>query len=388
MHSRILTTHVGSLPRNRKLSRLLIEQERGDRIDEEELSAEKRKAVEAVVNRQLEARIDIINDGEQPRVGFQTYVPLRMRGFGGQSNRPAPRDLKEFPDFAAMVGHRFPERSKTTNAPAAIGPIIYEDLSEAEKDIDLFESVTSSRSSSFVERFMTSPSPGIIATTMLNKHYDNHERYVFALAREMRKEYQLIAERGLILQIDAPDLAMERTILFQDKTLNEFLEVAEIHVAALNLALEGIARSRVRLHCCWGNWEGPHIHDIELKEILPLIAQANVEGLSLEFANPRHQHELASLKVAGFPKDKLLLPGVIDSTSNYVEHPELVANRICSAVDAVGDREKVIASVDCGFGTFTGYEFVAESIVWAKLRSLAEGATIASRRLWGQAPHD
>jgi 5-methyltetrahydropteroyltriglutamate--homocysteine methyltransferase len=234
-----------------------------------------------------------------------------------------------------------------------------------------------------VDAFMTAASPGIIATTMLNAHYDSYEAYVFALARQMRKEYELIA-RDFILQIDAPDLAMERSVLFHDKSTAEFLKIAEMHIAALNEALSGIARDRIRLHCCWGNYDGPHIHDIPLTEILPVLTQAKVGALSVEFANPRHQHEYANLKKARLPADLLLLPGVIDSTTNYVEHPEVVANRICEAVDAVGDRSRVIASSDCGFGTFAGSELVAEDVVWAKLKSCREGADIASRRLWGK----
>jgi 5-methyltetrahydropteroyltriglutamate--homocysteine methyltransferase len=234
-----------------------------------------------------------------------------------------------------------------------------------------------------VDAFMTAASPGIIATTMLNAHYDSHEAYVFALARQMRKEYELIA-RDFVLQIDAPDLAMERTVLFQDKSVAEFLKIAEIHVAALNEALAGIPRDRIRLHCCWGNYEGPHMHDIPLSEILPVLCEAHVGALSLEFANPRHQHEYTALKQAKLPPEFMLLPGVIDSTTNYVEHPEVVANRICEAVDAVGDRSRVIASSDCGFGTFAGGELVAEDVVWAKLKSCRDGADIATRRLWGR----
>jgi 5-methyltetrahydropteroyltriglutamate--homocysteine methyltransferase len=234
------------------------------------------------------------------------------------------------------------------------------------------------------DTFMTAASPGIVATTMLNAHYDSHEAYVFALARQMRKEYELIAA-DFVLQIDAPDLAMERTVLFQDKSAAEFLKIAETHVAALNEALAGIPRDRVRLHCCWGNYDGPHIHDIPLSEILPVLYQARVGALSLEFANPRHQHEYAALKRAKLPPELILLPGVIDSTTNYVEHPEVIANRICEAVDAVGDRSRVIASSDCGFGTFAGSELVAEDVVWAKLKSCREGADIATRRLWGKA---
>src|SRR5476651_714832 len=197
----------------------------------------------------------------------------------------------------------------------------------------------------------------------------------------MKKEYALIASRGLVLQVDAPDLAMERTMQFQDKSVSEFLDIARVHVAALNEAIAGIPRELVRLHCCWGNWEGPHVHDVPLSEILPVLYGAKVGALSLEFANPRHQHELAAFKIHTFPEDKILIPGVLDSTTNYVEHPEVVANRICAAVDAVGDRRRVIAGTDCGFGTFAGYEFIAPSIVWAKLASCAQGAAIATKRL-------
>ncbi len=229
---------------------------------------------------------------------------------------------------------------------------------------------------------MTTPSPGIIATTLLNAHYDTYEAYVFALAREIAKEYRLIA-RDFILQIDAPDLAMERTTLFQEKSIPEFVAIAEMHVAALNEALAGIPRDRVRLHCCWGNWEGPHVDDIPMRDILPVLYQARVGGLSIEFANPRHQHEYAALKQAGLPDGVVLLPGVIDSTTNYVEHPQVIASRICEAVEAVGDRSRIIASSDCGFGTFAGDEMVAEDVVWAKLKTCRQGADIATARLWG-----
>ena len=232
------------------------------------------------------------------------------------------------------------------------------------------------------DAFMTAASPGIIATTLMNAHYDSHEAYVFALARQMKKEYERIA-RDFVLQIDAPDLAMERTILFQDKSVPEFLAIAEMHVAAINEAVSGIPRDRIRVHCCWGNWEGPHVDDVPMAEVLPLLYGAKVGALSIEFANPRHQHEYAALRRAKLPPEFLLLPGVIDSTTNYVEHPEVIANRICEAVDAVGDRSRVIASSDCGFGTFAGDEMVAEDVVWAKLKSCCEGADIATKRLWG-----
>jgi 5-methyltetrahydropteroyltriglutamate--homocysteine methyltransferase len=218
---------------------------------------------------------------------------------------------------------------------------------------------------------------------MINAYYASHEAYLMALAREMRPEYQAIHAAGLILQIDAPDLAMERTMTFQDQTDAQFVKTCELHMAALNKSLEGIPRDRVRLHCCWGNWEGPHLHDIPLAPILPVLYQAHAGALTIEFANPRHQHEYAALRAQPLPKDWLLIPGVIDTTTNFVEHPQVVARRLLEAVDVVGERERVIASTDCGFGTFAGREWVAAPIVWKKLAALRQGADIASAQLWG-----
>jgi 5-methyltetrahydropteroyltriglutamate--homocysteine methyltransferase len=378
---RILTTHVGSLPRNAVLTDLLIRDEDGQAVDRAELRRQSESAVRYVVERQMASGVDIVNDGEQPRVGFQTYVAQRMQGFGGESRRPRPRDYTDFPSLLAQLPHRYPRRSKVSNAPQAIAEVRYEDLAPAEDECRMFRAALDKLPAAPLGTFMTAASPGIIATTLLNAHYDSYEAYVFALARQMRKEYELIA-RHFVLQIDAPDLALERTVLFQDKTVAEFLKIAEMHVAALNEALAGIPRERVRLHCCWGNYDGPHIHDVPLADILPVLTQARVGALSIEFANPRHQHEYPALKKAKLPPEFLLLPGVIDSKTNFVEHPEVVANRICEAVDAVGDRSRVIASVDCGFGTFAGSELVAEDVVWAKLKTCREGAEIATRRLW------
>ena len=380
---RILTTHVGSLPRDPKLSDLLIRDEAGETVDRAELARLGEQAVHHVVRQQMASGVDVINDGEQPRVGFQTYVPQRMRGFGGESRRPRSRDWTDFPGYAEFMAARMPRRSKVTNAPQAVADVVYEDLGPAREEIRLFQAALKDLTTPPAETFMTAAAPGIIATTMLNAHYDTHEAYVFALAREMKKEYELIA-RDFILQIDAPDLALERTVLFQDKTNQEFVAIAEMHVAALNEALAGIPRERVRLHCCWGNNEGPHTHDIPMREILPVLYSAKVGALSIEFANPRHQHEYAAFKNSKLPSEFMLLPGVIDTTTNFVEHPEVVANRICEAVAAVGDRERVIASCDCGFGTFAGYELVANDVVWAKLKAAREGADIATRRLWGR----
>lgn len=381
---RILVTHVGSLPRIPELSDLLIREEAGEDIDRKLLKALSGEAVRHVVSEQIGAGVDIVNDGEQPRVAFQTYVARRMQGFGGESRRPRSKEFEEFPAFARQLAARFPKRSKVSNAPQAIADVSYLNPEPAREECALMNAALAAQATRPAEAFMTSASPGIIATTMLNAHYATHEDYVFALAREMRKEYELIIGQGFLLQLDAPDLAMERTMLFGDKTMSEFLAMAEVHVAALNEAISGLPRERIRLHCCWGNWEGPHIHDVPLGEILPVLYQAKVGGLSLEFANPRHQHEYRALKQNPLPPDMYLLPGVIGSTTNYVEHPEVVANRICEAVDAVGDRERVVASTDCGFSTFSGGEYVAEDVVWEKLKACRQGADIATDRLWGR----
>ena len=378
---RILTTHVGSLPRNEKLSELLIRREAGENIDQVEFAAEMDKAVGHVVGKQVAAGIDIGNDGEQQRVGFQTYVPQRMSGFGGISKRRRGREFEEFPELVAQLTRRFPHVSKQQNAPECQAELKYLDIKPLESEIARFKQIAGGK---FSEMFMTAPSPGIISSTMLNAYYDSYEKYLDALAREMRNEYLAIHKAGLILQIDAPDLAMDRTMMFRDLDDAGFVKAVERGIAAINKGIEGIPRDRVRLHVCYGNWEGPHIHDIALEKILPALYRANVGALSIEFSNPRHAHEYAALKKVPFPKDMILIPGVIETTCNIVEHPEVVARRIEEAVATIGDRERVIASTDCGFGTFTNREWVIEPAVWLKLQSLRQGANIASARLWGK----
>jgi 5-methyltetrahydropteroyltriglutamate--homocysteine methyltransferase len=381
--TRILTTHVGSLPRNSVLADLLIRQEQGEAIDAAALERQAEQAVQHVIQKQLEAGVDIGNDGEQPRIGFQTYVPQRMRGFGGESKRPTPQDMREFPDFVQLLQRRNMMRARVFNAPQAVAEVRYEDLSGVQKECALFRRCADQARQQFTERFMTAAAPGIVCTTMLNAYYDSHERYVFAVAEQMKKEYEYIHSQGLVLQLDAPDLAMERTFLFQEKSVREFQKIVETHIAAMNKAIQNIPPDRVRLHVCWGNYDGPHNHDVPLEDILPILYQAKVGALSLEMANPRHQHEYKAFKKYPLPASMVLIPGVIDSTTNYIEHPEIVADRICQAVDVVGDRSRVIAGTDCGFGTFAGWEMVAESVVWAKLKACSEGAQIATKRLWG-----
>ena len=380
---RILTTHVGSLPRPPALRDLLVRQDRGEAVDPATLAREAESAVSHVVKKQLEAGIDVGNDGEQPRVGFSTYPARRMRGFGGESKRRLSRDLAEHPDYASRLSRQRAGAARIADAPQAVAEVAYTDLSLAVAECELYERCAAAERSAFAEPFMTAASPGVIATIMLDAYYGSHERYVRALAREMRKEYELIVSRGFVLQLDCPDLAMERARFFQDEPLDRFLDAVALHVDAINEAVAGIPKGRVRLHLCWGNYDGPHTHDVPLEPLLPLIYRARIGALSLPLASPRHQHELKAFRSHPLPDGMLFLPGVIDSTTNVVEHPEVVADRIVAAAEAVGDRTRVLAGVDCGFGTFAGSQLVEESVVWAKLRSLREGADLATKRLWG-----
>ncbi len=377
---RILVTHVGSLPRNETLADLLIRQEAGEAIDTALLAQEVEAATATIVANQVKAGVDVGNDGEQSRVGFQTYVPRCMCGFGGESRRPPARDQVQFPSYARQMAARFPHSARVTNAPAAIAEVLYVNGAPIRQDAERLTRI----GGGFRETFMTAPSPGIVATTMLNQHYDSHEAYLMALATALSQEYRAIHEAGHVLQIDSPDLAMERHRFFGDLDEQAFLTQLALHIAAINKGIEGIPRDRVRLHVCWGNNDAPHIYDIPMRTILPELYRANVGALSIEFANPRHQHEYDALRANPLPPHMLLVPGVLDTTTNFVEHPEIVARRLMEAVAAVGDRERVIAGTDCGFGTFAGREYVAEEVVWLKLAASAEGARIASDRLWGR----
>ena len=380
---KILTTHAGSMPRGEPLSSMLIDEEDGKRIDQKEIDQVTEERVAHIMEKEVEAGVDIANDGEQGRVGFQTYIPQRMDGFGGESTRPYGREFIEFTQFTERMMQRIPKTGKVFDAPEAVGELRYHGEEVLKKEIDRAKRQADKTNSHVTEWFMNAPSPGIIATTMLNAYYETDEAYLDAIVREMSKEYRAVVDAGLILQIDAPDFAMERVLLYQDLTDEEFVEQVEVHVDALNRALEGIPRDRVRLHVCWGNWEGPHCYDVAMSVILPTVYKAKVGAVGLEFANPRRQHETAALKANKPPAEMAIIPGVIDSKSNFVEHPEVVAQRIEAVVNAVGDKERVIAGVDCGFGTFVGWEWVAEDVVWAKMKSLRQGADIATKRLWG-----
>ena len=377
---RILTTHVGSLPRNEALADLLIRQEAGEAIDTADLARRVEAATNHVITSQMKAGVDIGNDGEQSRVGFQTYVPRCMCGFGSESKRPPARDQIEFPSYFKQMNARFPHSARVANAPAALNEVLYVNGAPIQEDAARLRRM----GTGFRETFMTAPSPGIVATTMINQHYDTHEAYLMALATALGNEYRAIHAAGHVLQIDSPDLAMERHRFFGHLDDRGFLTQLALHIAAINKGIEGIPRDRVRLHVCWGNNDAPHIYDIAMATILPELYRANVGALSIEFANPRHQHEYEALRANPLPAHMALIPGVLDTTTNFVEHPQVVARRLREAVAAVGDRERVIAGTDCGFGTFAGREYVAEEVVWLKLAAAAEGARIASDDLWGR----
>ncbi len=388
---RMLTTHAGSLPRPENLEALLIARERGGPFDQSAFKEAVSGAIDWVVAKQIESGIDVGNDGEESRVGFQTYVPQRMSGFGGESERKMLTDMVKFPGYATMFTERTwsrdKDRPKVWNAPQAETAVVYEpDLADVRFELDQFAGSLERATAGFTETFMTAASPGIVSTTMLraedNPDYARDEDYVMALGHELKKEYDCIVAAGHLLQIDAPDLAMERQFMFQDRPLDEFLERVALHIRALNVALADIPAEKVRLHVCFGNWDGPHIDDCDLAPLLPLIYEAKVGALSIACANPRHQHEWKAFKNNPPPEPMILIPGVIDVTTNYLEHPEVVADRLCLYAEVMGDKRRVIAGTDCGFSTFASYQFVADDVVWAKLRMLADGAALATERLW------
>jgi len=383
--SGILTTHAGSLPRPAGLVDLQLRVSRGERVAPGVLASAVEQAARRAVERQLDVGIDVGNDGEQPRESFVTYLRYRMSGFAGESARPPVRDLAAFPGVRALVQPREgsnPRTNLVAAPPRATGPVAYVDRSALDLELNSFGKLLNDESRSFNETFWTAPSPGIIATAMQNDFYGSLEDYVNAVADALRTEYEAIAARGHILQIDAPDLAMERHRLFAARPLADFLGFVDLTVVALNRALAGVPAERVRLHVCWGNYEGPHNFDVPLEDLLPHLFPARVGGLVLSMANPRHAHEHRVIGKLGLPRDWRLIAGVIDTTTNYVEHPEVVADRIELAARAVGDPRRVLAGTDCGFDTSTGCGCVADDVVWEKLRSLRAGADLATARLY------
>lgn len=382
--SRILTTHAGSLPRSQKLVELHVRRSRGEHVNPGELEKAIAESTRTVVRKQLDAGIDVGNNGEQSRESFFTYVRDRMSGFGGTSQRPMLADLLRYPSF---LEQRLPEYGgrdfvNLMAAPKATGEVVYGDRGPLEREVADFQRVLAEEDRSFVEPFLTAPSPGIVAAAMTNEHYASFEAYVTALAAALRTEYEHIAGQGLLLQIDCPDLAMERHVSFAGEPLGAFLRFVEHTIGAINEALADVPPERVRMHVCWGNYEGPHDLDLPLAEILDRLARARVGGWMLSMANPRHAHEYRLLERSPLPADSVIVAGVIDTTTNYVEHPETVADRIERVAAALGDPRRVIAGTDCGFDTAAGFRDVAEEVVWAKLRALCEGAELASQRLF------
>jgi 5-methyltetrahydropteroyltriglutamate--homocysteine methyltransferase len=379
---RMLTTHAGSLPRPAALDALHVRRSRGEAVDPEELARIARAATQAVIARQLEVGIDVGNDGEQSRGSFFTHVAERMTGFGGQSQRPFMRDLVAYPSFLRLKAPDFArDMVNLMTAPQALGPVQSLGGGACAAECAAFAELLAAQPRRFAESFVTAPSPGIVAAALGNAHYPTLEAYVDAVAEALRPEYEAIARAGFLLQIDAPDLAMERHTLFADRPLAEFLGFVSHVVEATSRALSNVPRERVRLHVCWGNYEGPHTHDVDLAPLLPLVTRAKAGALVLSMANPRHAHEHRVLRDHPLPPDWNLVAGVIDTTTNYVEHPEVVAERLERAAEAVGDPRRVLAGTDCGFATAAGLGEVAEEIVWKKLESLRAGADLATKRL-------
>ena len=384
---RILTTHAGSLMRSPALSALLIRQDHGKPVDPAELGAVIRASTRHVVERQLESGIDIGGDGEQARAGYSTYPAQRMSGFGGSSTRNDLLDFEKFPLYAEAYRAVFrtdpEERTRIVNAPQAVAEVSYHpDCAGVRAECEAFEGALAQQREGFAETFVTAASPGCVLTIMHNAHYPTDRAYLFALAKELKTEYEFIVARGHLLQIDAPDLAMERNLYFRDAPDAAFLAGVESHIEALNMALADVPQARVRLHVCWGTWDGPHADDTPLGPLLPRLYEAKVGALNIPFANPGHQHEYETLRRHPLPDSMVLIPGVIDNMTKHLEHPEVVAERIQRAVDAVGERSRVIAGVDCGFAVFTDNALMTEDICWAKFRALRAGADLASRRLW------
>ena len=377
---RILTTHTGSLPRPDDLADMLFAKESGELGDRAAFDARVRSAVAEVVRKQAELGVDIVNDGEMGKIGYSTYVKDRLSGFGDEAAKRASlsaADMAEFPEFTqrAFLGRKVPPMKR----PSCNAPISYRNRDELARDLDNFKAALAGVNAS--EGFLSAASPGVIAQFLGNTYYPTHEAYIAALADAMKVEYDAIHHAGFLLQVDCPDLAMSRHIQFARSSTAEFRKVAELHVEALNHALRDVPPDRARLHLCWGNYEGPHHHDIALADIIDVVLKARPMAISYEASNPRHEHEFKVFKDLKLPAGRILIPGVIDSTTNFIEHPEVVAMRICNLAGVVG-RENVIAGTDCGFATFAGFSRVVTSITWAKFRAMADGAQIASRELW------
>lgn len=375
---RFLTTHTGSLPRPDDLVRMMFAKEEGVPVEKTPLEARVRSAIAEVVQKQAEAGIDIINDGEMGKPSYATYIKDRLNGFRGASVAVTSyQDLIHFPELAKKVfGDPGRARRKT---PGCDGPITVKDSGAAVADTEVLKSALKRVASE--DGFMSAASPGVVSLFFGNLYYPDHKSYLFAIADAMREEYEAIAKAGLIVQVDCPDLAMGRHIQFADLSVPEFRRMAQLHIEALNHALANVPPDQSRIHLCWGNYEGPHHHDVAIREIIEVVFEARPSGIAFEAANPRHAHEWTVFKEVKLPKGKVLIPGVIESKTNYIEHPELVAQRIGRYAELVG-RENVIAGTDCGFGTWVGQAAVDPAVVWLKFQSMAQGARLASAMFW------
>lgn len=372
---RILTTHVGSLPRSKAVTDVVFAHEAGKDIDgAERIIAQ---AVDEVVQRQVSSGVDVVSDGEMSKISYATYIKDRITGFEGDSDRRPPADLEEFPTFLQRQAQS--GGTPTYTRPCCVADIRVKDMGPVSTDISNFTDAIAKYQPT--DAFMNAASPGVIALFQPNNHYDTHEAYLYALSDAMAEEYKAITDAGLVLQLDSPDLGLGRHMMFKDQPDEDYIKLASLHVDALNHALRGIDKSQVRMHVCWGNYEGPHHHDAPMEMVLPIALRANIGALLFEASNPRHAHEWSVFAETKLPEDLVLIPGVLDSTTNFVEHPKLIAERICRFADIVG-RERVMAGSDCGFSTFAGFGAVDAEITYAKLASMSEGAVLASKRLW------
>ena len=374
---RILTTHVGSLPRSQAVTDVLFARERGDTVDTRAASAVITDAVAEVVRRQVAIGIDVVSDGEMSKISYATYIAQRFSGFGGDTPREPGQDLVEFPGLLTKLAQR--GSTAKYRRPRCIGAVAVEHTEPLRTDLHNMQAAI--RAAAPADAFMNAASPGVIALFQPNDYYRTQDEYLVALAEALRSEYEAIVEAGIVLQIDAPDLAMGRHTMYRHRSLEAFEGLAARHIEVLNHALRNVPASRVRMHVCWGNYEGPHHHDVPMQRLLPIVLRAKPQALLFEAANPRHAHEWAVFRDAKIPDDKILIPGVLATTTNYIEHPLLVAERIERYAHIVG-RERVVAGTDCGFGTFAGFGPVEPDIAYLKLAAMVEGARLASDRLW------
>jgi len=375
---RILSTHVGSLPRSQGVTDVLFARERGTTADAPADARVITDAVAEVVRRQVAIGIDVVSDGEMSKISYATYIAKRFSGFGGDTPREPGQDLVEFPDLLTKLAQR--GSTAKYRRPRCIGAVTVEHTEPMLTDLhNMRAAIKAARP---VEAFLNAASPGVIALFQPNDYYRTQDEYLTALAEALRSEYEAIAAAGIVLQIDAPDLAMGRHTMYRNRSLEEFENLAAQHIEVLNHALRNVPADRARMHVCWGNYEGPHHHDVPMQRLLPIVLKAKPQGLLFEAANPRHAHEWSVFQNTRIPDDKILIPGVLATTTNYIEHPLLVAERIERFAGIVG-RERVIAGTDCGFGTFAGFGPVEPDIAYLKLAAMVEGARLASHRLWG-----